>query len=128
MSHISYVPATVCVGYRILCGPGELHEIETKLVDDQVQRVYKNMWPSLRDFWLWATSEYKDATYIVFEKHRRTYNEAFQRSIMIAAMLRARYNIQKGDRIIICSRNFPDYLPTFWASQLIGAVCVFMNA
>ena len=125
---VSLICGFHCSGYSIVCGPGELHELETVLIDGQIQRVYKNLWPSLRDFWLWAAAEYRDTDYIVFEKHRRTYGEAFQRSIEIATMFRRRFDIQKGDRVVVCSRNFPEYLPTFWACQLIGAICVFMNA
>jgi len=33
-----------------------------------------------------------------------------------------------GDRVAICSRNYPEYLVAFWASQLIGAVSTFVNA
>ncbi|TCD70810.1 hypothetical protein EIP91_001500 [Steccherinum ochraceum] len=42
-------------------------------------------------------------------------------------MLRDRYNIQKGDRIVICSANIPQYLVAFWACQLIGAIPVLVN-
>ena len=42
--------------------------MELCLIDGQVQRVYKNLWPSLREFWLWAAAEHRDTTYVVTEK------------------------------------------------------------
>lgn len=112
----------------ILCGPGQLHELETRLVDGRIQRVYKNLWPSLRDFWLWVAQEYKHKTYVVFEKDRISYGTAFERSVKAASVFRHVYGVKKGDRVVICSRNIPDYLVALWACQLIGAVSVFVNA
>jgi hypothetical protein len=70
--------------------------MENCLVDGRLQRVYKNLWPSLRDFWLWASQAYSDATYVVFEQQRFTFGEVFQRSVQAAGMYRAIYGIQKG--------------------------------
>ncbi|TFY72978.1 hypothetical protein EVG20_g16 [Dentipellis fragilis] len=112
----------------ILCGPGQIHEYETRLIEGRLQRVYKSLWPSLRDFWLWVADQYKDLTYVVFEQQRITYSQAFERSLKVAAMFKTVYGVQKGDRVIICSRNYPDYLVAFWACHLIGAVAVLVNA
>ncbi|KAA1466482.1 acetyl-CoA synthetase-like protein [Dentipellis sp. KUC8613] len=112
----------------ILCAPGQIHEYETRLIEGRLQRVYKNLWPSLRDFWLWVADQYKDLTYVVFEQQRITYSQAFERSLKVAAMFKTVYGVQKGDRVIICSRNYPDYIVAFWACHLIGAVAVLVNA
>ena len=81
---------------EILCAPGALHELETRLIDGRLQRVYKNLWPSLREFWLWASKEHSNATYVVFEQQRHTFRDVFQRSVRAAGMYRAIYGIQKG--------------------------------
>ncbi|KAF7301658.1 hypothetical protein MIND_00731300 [Mycena indigotica] len=72
----------------LLCAPGQMHELETVLVNGQrtgltilvadltsvsVQRVYKNQWPSARMFWLWSTNLYGDRTYIAYENQRYTF-------------------------------------------------------
>ncbi|KAI0068682.1 acetyl-CoA synthetase-like protein [Artomyces pyxidatus] len=126
---MSWIPKrTLAEVDAILCGPGQLHELETRLVDGRVQRVYKNAWPSLRRFWLWTTELYGNRTYIVFEGQRVTYREALARSANIAAIFQEVYHVQKGDRVAICSRNYLDYLVAFWACHLIGAVSVLVNA
>ncbi|KAJ7498943.1 hypothetical protein FB451DRAFT_1203575 [Mycena latifolia] len=119
---------TLAEAHAILCAPGAPHELETCLIDGRIQRVYKNLWPSVRSFWLWASNLYADRTYVVFEKQRYTYKEVFARSLKVAAIYGDVYGVKKGDRVGICSRNYPEYLVAFWACHLIGAVPVLTNA
>ncbi|KAF8161102.1 hypothetical protein B0H34DRAFT_654088 [Crassisporium funariophilum] len=112
----------------LLTAPGNIHELETRLVDGKLQRVYRNLWPSLRDFWLSAVALYSADTYIVYEDQRLTYLQVHNRAIKVAGLFRNVYGIKKGDRVAICSRNCPDYLVAFWACHLIGAVSVLANA
>ncbi|KAJ7703176.1 hypothetical protein B0H17DRAFT_92476 [Mycena rosella] len=130
---------------KIMCASGMPHEIETCLVDGRVQRVYKNLWPSLRDFWLACASKNSNKTYIVFEDERLTYGQGaisrnrnlyhaylpsavHDKATEAAAIFHNIYGIKKGDRVGICSRNCPEYLIVFWACHLLGAVTVLANA
>ena len=115
-------------GDAILCSPGMPHEVETRVIDGRVQRVYKNLWPCLRDFWLWASAEYKHLTNVVYENERVTFADAYSGSLRAAAVFRTVYGIRKGDRVAICSRNVPEYLDAWWACHLLGAVAVLVNA
>ena len=62
-----------------MTGPGQLHEIEHAVIDNRVYKVYKNLWPSIRDFWTSSVTQnleiHKDE-YIVFEETRINYGEA----------------------------------------------------
>jgi non-ribosomal peptide synthetase component F len=58
-------------------------------------RVYKNLWPSLRSFWLLAAKDHADKVYIVYEKQRYTYQRVFERSLRAAAVYRD-YGVRKG--------------------------------
>lgn len=89
----TYSPALVDT---LLCAPGNLHELETCLVDGRLQRVYKRLWPSLRAFWLWASHQHSDATYVVYETQRWTFREFFELSAKVASMYQATYGLQKG--------------------------------
>jgi hypothetical protein len=80
----------------LLTSPGTIHEISTTLVDGKLQRVYKNLWPSLRQFWLSAVSRYAEDTYIVFEQEKLTYKQVHGRSLKLASLLSKVYNVQKG--------------------------------
>lgn len=59
--------------------------------------MYRNLWPSLREFWLSAFSRYADETYIVYEDQRLTYRQVHTGAIKVAGLLRQVYGIQKGN-------------------------------
>ncbi|KAJ4002058.1 hypothetical protein F5050DRAFT_797677 [Lentinula boryana] len=113
---------------ELLCAPGQLHEIETRFVDGRLQRVYKSLWPTVRNFWSWASSEYPDKTYIVFEGQSLSFKEVDERVRQTASLFYNEYHVRKGDKIGICSRNCVEWLVGFWASQILGAVFVGINA
>ena len=110
------------------------------LVDGRLQRVYRNLWPSLRQFWLSAVSQYPEDTYIVYEHNRWTYRQVHDRAIILSRIFFRKYDIQKGkyvlhwcpwfvwkcwylcigDRVAICSRNSPEYIVAFWACRTLS--------
>lgn len=117
------------------------HELETKSIHGQSYRVYKNVHPTLRDFWLWACTQYSSLDLIAYDKHfhlptsgvriertRITFKHAFDKSLRAAHIWRNVYHIKKGDRIAICARNYPDFLICYWACHLLGVVVVLVNA
>ncbi|KAK2463268.1 hypothetical protein APHAL10511_004923 [Amanita phalloides] len=112
----------------ILCAPGNIHEVETKLISGRLLRVYKNLWPTLRDFWLTVAKQHSERVYLVFEDERFTYHQIHSRAAKLAAVFKHKYDIQKGDRVGICSKNCPDFVVAFWACHLIGAISVLINA
>ncbi|KAK0184106.1 hypothetical protein F5146DRAFT_1076004 [Armillaria mellea] len=112
----------------ILCGPGCAHEVETRLIDGKLLKVYKNLAPTLRAFWVSAVKKNGDKTYIVFEGERYTYRQVFDRSVRTAGIFYTVYGVRKGDRVALCSRNVSEYLVIFWAIHLLGAVPVLVNA
>ncbi|KAG6915678.1 hypothetical protein DXG01_010467 [Tephrocybe rancida] len=79
----------------IITGLGSLHELETRYIDGRVQRVYKQLWPSLRTFWLWAAAQHAPLTYAVFEDRRMTYVQTFERSVRMAGIYRDVYGVRK---------------------------------
>ncbi|PBK98197.1 acetyl-CoA synthetase-like protein [Armillaria gallica] len=112
---------------RLLTGPGSLLEVETRIIDGRVLKVWKNLWPSLRHLFLQSTKEHADKIYVVYEKERHTFREMLEQSRKCAAMLRDLYGVEKGDRVAICSRHCPNYLVVFWACHLLGAVTALVN-
>ncbi|KAK0471634.1 acetyl-CoA synthetase-like protein, partial [Armillaria novae-zelandiae] len=97
-------------------------------------KVWKNEPPSMREFFLHVTKEYKDKTYVVYEEERCSFQEILRSSIKCAASLFAHAGfclwndiLWVGDRVTICSRNRPAYLAAFWACHLLGAVSVLLD-
>jgi non-ribosomal peptide synthetase component E (peptide arylation enzyme) len=81
----------------ILCAPGNPHELDTKIINGCKYRVYKNLWPSIRQFWLSCVDEHTDKTHIVFEDQRISYREANERALKVAGVFRHVYGIKKGN-------------------------------
>ncbi|KAK1222107.1 hypothetical protein PQX77_015031 [Marasmius sp. AFHP31] len=102
--------------------------METRVILGQVQRVYKNLPPTVRLFFLGASQLHGDKVAVVFERERLTYNELRERAVKAAAVLHDVCGVTKGDRVALCSRNFPDFLVVFWAIHILGAVPVLINA
>ncbi|KAK0212665.1 hypothetical protein DFS33DRAFT_1391485 [Desarmillaria ectypa] len=125
---MSWPKRSLAEAEAILCGPGSPHEIETRLVDGRLQRVYKHLAPSLRDFWLSCVEKYHNDTYVVFEGERLTYGQVHEYAIKAAGVYYSAYGVRKGDRICICSRNCSEFTINWWACHLLGAVPVLVNA
>ena len=65
---------------------------------------------------------------IVFENERLTFKDVSDQVVRAAGMLRDRYGVRKGDKVAIVSRNYPEWIVAFWATQLLGGICVCVNA
>ncbi|KAK0454805.1 hypothetical protein EV421DRAFT_1943272 [Armillaria borealis] len=125
---MSWPKRSLAEAEAILCGLGSPHEIETRLVDGRLQRVYKHLAPSLRDFWLSSVEKYHNDTYVVFEGERLTYGQVHEYALKAAGVYYSAYGVRKGDRICICSRNCSEFTINWWACHLLGAVPVLVNA
>ncbi|SJL14627.1 related to 4-coumarate--CoA ligase 1 [Armillaria ostoyae] len=113
---------------KILTAPGSPLEIETRVVNGRVLKVWKNLWPSIRAFFLHSSKEHAHKTCVIYEKERYTFQEMLEMAVKCAAIFRDVYGVKKGDRVVICSRNFPSYYIVFWACHLLGAVTALVNA
>ncbi len=66
--------------------------------------------------------------YLVTADRRITFAEHGAAAIALARGLADRYGVGKGDRIGILAANTPEWVMTFWAAQLLGAIPVGYNA
>ncbi len=137
---------------KILTAPGSPLEIETRVslqhfsapahglnaiqvVNGRVLKVWKNLWPSIRAFFLHSSKEHAHKTCVIYENERYTFQEMLQMAVKCAAIFRDVYGVKKGkevqslfgtaisfnsntgDRVVICSRNFPSYYIVFWGCR-----------
>ncbi|KAK0222658.1 hypothetical protein EDD85DRAFT_892234 [Armillaria nabsnona] len=124
----TWIPScSVEEAHEILTRSGSLLEIEVGVSNGKQLKVWKNQPPSMREFFLQVTEEYKNKTYVVYGEERYSFQELFHSSIKCAVAFKNVYGIKKGDRITICSRNRPAYLAAFWACHLLGAVTVLLD-
>jgi len=74
-----------------MTAPGELHETEQAVIDNRVYRVWKHLWPSIRDFWRVSVTErpdIRDNVYLVYEDTRITYGQADEMVQKLASIFR----------------------------------------
>ncbi len=104
---------------------GSDYEIVSGEVWGRKCRVFKNAPANLRTLFEDARS---GETFLVYGNERYTFEETFQSSACIASILIEQYSIQKGDRVALCLRNYPEWVMLFNAITSIGAIAVAMNA
>ncbi|KAM0746229.1 AMP-dependent synthetase and ligase [Meredithblackwellia eburnea MCA 4105] len=112
----------------ILTAPGQLFELEDKVIGGIKYRTYKNLPKSLKELWKSGVTNFKDKDYVVYEGERYTFGQADERVEVIMRMLYHEWGVRKGDKVAICARNLPEWVFTYWAIACLGAVAVTVNA
>ena len=108
-----------------LTGPGQDYELEKIQQYGQECLGFKNGPSTLRDLYEETRSE---KPFIVFGDERSSFEEAWQQASRIGCLLSNGYGIQKGDRVAISMRNYPEWILSFAAATSIGAIAVAMNS
>ncbi|HVF32579.1 MAG TPA: class I adenylate-forming enzyme family protein [Acidimicrobiales bacterium] len=107
--------------------PGERFAIEEIDVRGIPTKVFANAPGSLRQIFDTARGR-GDATFLVYEDERWSFDDVMASVDGLAAALAERYGVTKGDRVAIGMRNYPEWVISFAAITSIGAVSVSLNA
>jgi long-chain acyl-CoA synthetase len=121
------MPKSVADVRAELTAPGQLFETEVVEALGRSVRVWKNAPPTLRSV-LDLSALHGDKTLVVYEGERYSFAEHHQRASAFAHALIDRFGVQKGDRVAIAMRNFPEWMFAFWGAAVAGAVVVPLNA
>src|SRR5579872_5869507 len=109
-----------------LTAPGGDFALEPIEIAGVPMQVYKNAPRSMREFFL-ATRAFGDRPFLIYEDEVLTFSEHFRQVSALAAHLKS-IGVEKGDRVAIGLRNYPEWVTSFWACQAIGAIVVALNA
>ncbi|MDQ3385019.1 MAG: acyl--CoA ligase [Actinomycetota bacterium] len=110
-----------------LTAPGAPFATSQMEVDGVTYTVFDRAAGTLRD--LFATARQNaDQVYLVYEDERWTFGDVMAQVDGIAKVLVERYGVQKGDRVAIGMRNYPEWITSFAAITSIGAISVSLNA
>ena len=90
--------------------------------------VFKNYCISLRELYLRCLEEFEEQPCLVYEDYRWSYGQIGEKVALFCQVLLEQFSIQKGDRVAIAMRNYPEWIVSFMAITSIGAVAVPMNA
>ena len=82
--------------------------------------------PNMRVFWE-MTAVHGDKKYLVYEDESYTYAEVHAQVRKLAQFF-VDNGVKSGDRVAISTRNYPEWVVTYWACVSIGVACVGMNA
>lgn len=108
-----------------LTAPGEPFELIETPVYGRPCRVFKNAPATLHD--LYAENR-SDLPFIVYDDERLSFEEVWQRACQVAHVLVDQFGVEKGDRVAISMRNYPEWVIAFNAVTSIGGIAVAMNA
>lgn len=104
--------------------PGSMFEI---VEDERGNRTFKHAPPNMRALFDIARLG-GDDIFLVYEDERWSFNEFFRRVDALGDALVNRYGIEKGDRVAIGMRNYPEWVMSMLAIISIGGVSVSLNA
>lgn len=113
--------------HAALTAAPSMFEMEDADVFGTRLRVWKHAPATLRVL-LEASRGRGGAPFIVYEDETLTFEQHFRAVAHLAAILTERYGIEKGDRVAIIMRNFPEWSVAFWAAAAAGAIVVPLNA
>ena len=89
--------------------------------------IFENVPPTLRDLFGGARLQ-GDKTFLVYEDERWSFAQVMAEVDGLGAALVDRYGVQKGDRVAIGMRNYPEWVIAYTAIVSVGAVSVSLNA
>ncbi|MDO8910199.1 MAG: class I adenylate-forming enzyme family protein [Pseudohongiella sp.] len=110
-----------------LRSPGSPLAVTTTIIDGIEQTVFANTPKNLRQVYQLGLQA-KDKDFLIYEQERFTFGQSLATAEAMAQTLLNRYQIKKGDRVAICSRNYPEWCLAYMAATMIGAIVVPMNS
>jgi len=110
-----------------LMAPGDKYEVGIEIMENEEKRVLLKNPKNLNGLDQEGLA-FADDIFLVYEDSRWTYKECYLRAAQIAQCLKNDFAVQKGDRVALTSRNYPEWIATYMAVTMMGAVIVPMNS
>ena len=110
-----------------LTAPGADYELLEQSINGNPCRVMRKAPGNLRELFEHAR-QFAELDYLVYGAERLSFAATYQQVAAIARVLRDDYGIQKGDRVAIGMRNYPEWVTSFLAITSLGGIAVALNA
>ena len=111
-----------------LSGEGAVFELEDTDIRGVTVKTYKNAYPQLRAMFEYGSQMWAPRDMLVYENERVTFDAHARAVENLAAALLDRYGLQKGDRVAISMRNYPQWSVAFWACIVSGLIATPLNS
>lgn len=106
--------------------PGTLFELAEGEIDGNPTTLFANCPPNIAALFAMAAARTDD--FIIYEDERWAMPKVLSTAGGIGSLLVETYGVQKGDRVAIAMRNYPEWIASFVAIVSVGAVAVPLNA
>lgn len=112
---------------ELLSSKGSRLEVAIKAINGVKYQVYHGEIKTLRDLYE-VNAEDDETTLLVYENNRFSFRGTYLKSVNLAWRLKEEFGIQKGDRIAIASRNYPEWCMAYMAITAMNCIAVALNA
>lgn len=82
---------------------------------------------TMKDVWV-AAAAHGDKEFLVYEGERWSFADMLQQAASLGQQLVQELGVQKGDRVAIAMRNYPEWMTAFIAITSVGGVAVLLNS
>ena len=82
-----------------------------------------NIWDSLER----GKTHFPDQQALIFKGKSTSYRELYELAGRLSAILRGRFNLDRGSRVAIFLPNIPEFVLSYYAIQRIGAIAASLN-
>ncbi|KCZ92135.1 class I adenylate-forming enzyme family protein [Hyphomonas johnsonii] len=106
---------------------GAPFETRDEKIGDDVLRTYVHAPSHIRQV-LDDSRRFADRDFLVYEGDRVTFEAHWRAANAFGRALAERYGIEKGDRVAVAMRNFPEWPACAFGALAIGAILVPLNA
>ena len=120
------VPLSLAQATAQMTAPGQMFETAREVVNGIEMTVWKHAPANLRQI-LDLSLNHASDDFLVYEGQRFTFEQHYRVAATLARRL-GEIGVAKGDRVAIAARNLPQWVSSFWAAMITGAVVVPLNA
>jgi len=110
-----------------LTGPGGPFELAIEPVRGAEMTVFARRAPHLPAHLLAAAARHPGRPYLVFPDRTVSYGDAVRVIPRVAATLRERFGVGRGDRVALAGANSAEYALALWAVAWLGGIAVGLN-
>jgi long-chain acyl-CoA synthetase len=111
----------------VLTAPGAPFEMRAESIAGRAVRTYVNAPAHMRQV-LDDSRRFGDAEFLVYKGERISFEAHWRAANAFGRVLAEHYEVEKGDRVAIATRNYPEWSVCAFAAMAIGAVFVPLNA
>ena len=124
---MSEFSAPIDQAIKAVTAPGSPFEITQYQSQGVDYRIYAHAPKNLLEL-VAPGRDFTDQEFVIYQDQRWTFSHFHRQVDRLAVQLIRRFNIQKGNRVAIAMRNYPEWMAAFLAIVSVGAVAVPLNS